>query len=192
MSSIIDSLIFDRTAVDVARVVALAEEAQKRPLTNSELAEWNAAVVRGAYNAEDLNRIGASAQFANAFLSTVQTEIDAYVKALGVAYEPMFDAHIGAETVISPRTDYARDNTPIMRADVSETIHAATVTAARVGINISVDVSRLNFEGANIVERAIFDAYRHGENAITERKDKADRIAAAWYYSGDLICGEIR
>ena len=191
MSNIIDSLIFDRTAVDVARVVALAAEAQKRPLTDSELAEWNSAVVRGAYNAEDLNRVGAAAQFANAFLSTVQPEIDAYVKALGVAYEPMFDAHIGAESVISPRTDYVRDNTPIMSADVSETIRAATVTAERIGINISVDVSRLNFEGANIVERAIFDAYRHGENAITERKDKADRIAAAWYYSGDLICGEI-
>ena len=192
MSNIIDTLIFDRTAADVARIAALASAAQKRELTETELAEWNAAVVRGAYNAEDLNRVGEAALFADAFLSTVQPEIDAYIAALQVAMDAIFDAHIGAASAISPRTDYARDDSPLMRADVSETIRAATVTAARIGINISVDVSRINYEGANTVERAIYDAYRHGENAITTGKDKADRIAAAWYCSGDLFCGEIK
>lgn len=191
MSNIIDTLIFDRTAVDAARIAALAATALKRPLTETELSEWNAAIVRGAYNAEDLNRVGAAALFADAFLSTVQPEIDAYISALGVADDAIFDARVGAASAIAPRTDYARDTSPLMRADVTETIRAATVTAARVGIKISVDVSRMNYEGANTVERAIHDAYRHGENAITTRKDKADRIAAAWYYSGDLSSGDI-
>lgn len=192
MSNIIDTLVFDRTAADVARMAALASAAQKRPLTEAEVAEWNAAVVRGAYNAEDLNRVGAAAMFADAFLSSVQSEIDAYISALGVADDAIFDAHVGAASAIAPRTDYAKDTSPLMRADVTETIRAAAVTAARVGINISVDVSRLNYEGANTVERALYDAYRHGENAISTRKDKADRIAAAWYYSGDLFCGDIK
>lgn len=192
MSNIIDTLVFDRTAADVARIAALASAAQKRPLTEAEVAEWNAAVVRGAYNAEDLNRVGAAAMFADAFLSSVQSEIDAYISALGVADDAIFDAHVGAASAIAPRTDYAKDTSPLMRADVTETIRAAAVTAARVGINISVDVSRLNYEGANTVERALYDAYRHGENAISTRKDKADRIAAAWYYSGDLFCGDIK
>lgn len=191
MSNIIDTLIYDRTAEDVARIAALASAAQKRPLTEAELDAWNAAVVRGAYNAEDLNRVGLAALFVDAFLSSVQSEIDAYITALGVADDAIFDTHIGTAAAIDPRTDFTRNNTPLMRADVSETIRAATVTAARIGINISVDVSRINYVGANAVERALYDAYQHGKKAKTDRKDNADRIAAAWYYSGDLACGGI-
>lgn len=191
MSNIIDTLIYDRTAEDVARIAALASAAQKRPLTEAELDAWNAAVVRGAYNAEDLNRVGLATLFVDAFLSSVQSEIDAYITALGVADDAIFDTHIGAAAAIDPRTDFTRNNTPLMRSDVSETIRAATVTAARVGINISVDVSRINYVGANAVERALYDAYQHGKKEKTDRKDNADRIAAAWYYSGDLACGEI-
>ena len=191
MSNIIDTLVFDRTAADVARIAALASAAQKRPLAEAEVAEWNAAVVRGAYNAEDLNRVGAAAMFADAFLSTVQTEIDAYISALGVADDAIFEAHIGTASEISPRTDYSRDESPLIYADVEETMRAAKTVAGRAGITFDIVISRFDYESANIVERAIYDAYRHGENAITTRKDKADRIAAAWYYSGDLSSGDI-
>lgn len=191
MSNIIDTLVFDRTAADVARIAALASAAQKRPLTEAEVAEWNAAVVRGAYNAEDLNRVGAAAMFADAFLSSVQSEIDAYISALGVADDAIFDAQIGAASAIAPRTDYSRDESPLIYADVEETMRAAKTVAGRAGIAFDIVISRFDFLSANTVERAIHDAYRHGEHAIINRKDMADRIAAAWYYSGDLSCGDI-
>lgn len=188
--SIIDTLIFDRTVSDVQRIVSLAAAAQKRTLTDAELAEWNAAVVRGAYNAEDLNRVGEAAVYVNDYLTAVQPSIDAYIAALGVADDAVFDAGIGDAKEIAPRTDYARDNTPLMRADIQVTFDAACDVAARIGITISVDVGRMTFTSANAVERALFDAYYMGVDAENTRKEKADKIAAAWYYSGDLFCGE--
>ena len=189
--SIIDTLIFDRTAADVQRVANLAAAAQKRELTADELDMWNASVVRGAYNAEDLNRVGEAALFVEAYLSTVQPEIDAYIAALGVADDALFDAGIAGPAGIAPRLDFARDDAPIIYADVTKTMQAASEVSARVGIALSVDVTRMTYNGANAVERALYDAYHFGENAINTRKDKADRIASAWYHGGDLFCGDL-
>ena len=190
--SIIDTLVFDRAAADLQRVIALSAAAQTRELTAEELDEWNAALVRGAYNAEDLNRVGEAVIYAGAYLTTVQPTIDAYRAALGVASDAVFDAHIAdAAEEITPRTDYMRDNTPIMRADIKKTMRAVTVTAARVGIAVAPDIDHMTLQAANAVERAIFDAYKYGMDAENTRKETADKIAAAWYCAGDLFCGEI-
>lgn len=56
MSTIIDTLITDRTAADVVRVHELAVNGYAG-MTAAELAEWLAGM-KGAYNAVDLNRVG--------------------------------------------------------------------------------------------------------------------------------------
>lgn len=190
--TIIDTLIFDRTAADTAKLQALEAAAMVRTLTDDELAEWNAAVVRGAYNAEDLNRIGAAAVFADAYLSGVQDAIDTYRASIGVADEDIFDAHIKPpEEVIVPRQDWSREESPLMADDIAQTMRAARVTAERIGVALAqVDISRMTYADANAVERAIHDAYRRAEDAEKTRKDKAGRIAKGWYFSGDLVCGE--
>lgn len=190
--TIIDTLIFDRTAADTAKLQALEAAAMVRTLTDEELAEWNAAVVRGAYNAEDLNRIGTAVVFADAYLSGVQDAIDAYRASLGVADEYIFDAHIKPpEEVIIPRQDWSRVESPLMADDIAQTMRAARVTAARIGVALAqMDTSRMTYADANAVERAIYDAYRRAEDAEKTRKDKAGRIAKGWYFSGDLVCGE--
>lgn len=190
--TIIDTLIFDRTAADTAKLQALEAAAMTRTLTDEELAEWNAAVMRGAYNAEDLNRIGAAVVFADAYLSGVQDAIDAYRASLGVADEDIFDAHIlPPEEIIVPRQDWSRVESPLMADDIALTMRAAQVTAARIGVALAqVDISRMTYADANAVERAIHDAYRCAEDAEKTRKDKAGRIAKGWYFSGDLVCGE--
>lgn len=190
--SIIDTLIFDRTIEQVLRIGELASISHTRELTAEELDEWNAAVVRGTYNVEDINRVGAAAIFVNDYLSSVQPSIDAHRIALGVADDAIFDAHIASAAMeISPRTDWARDASPIMREDAHKTLQAAIITAERVGITLTADVSRMTYTAANAVERALYDAYRYGETAEITRKDKADRIAGGWYFSGDLVCGDI-
>lgn len=191
--SVIDTLIFDRTASDVQRIAALISASQKRSLTDAELQKWNAHNVRGAYNAEDLNRVGEAAIYVNAYLSTVQDSIDAYRESLGVASDAIFIAPIKAPAGdIAPRLDFARGDHPtVILADASNTMHAAAVVAERADITLEVDVARMTYHNANDVERALYDAYHHGKNAEEKRKDKADRIAAAWYYSGDLYCGQI-
>lgn len=191
--TIIDTLIFDRTLDDVLRIKALSETAQTRELTAAETEEWNAAVVRGAYNASDINRIGEAIAFADAYLSTVQPGIDAYRAALGVADDAYFDAELpvqGLPTV--PWADYTASEPPIMENDVEKTFRAAEELAARVHLKYQApEMSRIGYQAANAVERMIYDAYKYGTEKETTRKDAAERIARAWYHAGDLFCGEI-
>lgn len=191
--SIIDTLIYDRAPEHVLRVTELAAISQTRALTDDELDEWMAAVVRGAYNTEDINRVGEAAYFVNDYLSTVQPTIDAYRIGLGVADDALFDAHIapaGAE--LTPRTDWGRDASPLMREGAEKTVTAVRIVAARVGITLAeIDLSAMTYAEANAMERALYDAHQYGETAENTRKETADRIAGGWYFSGDLYCGEI-
>ena len=61
MSTIIDTLITDRTAADVARVHELTVKGYAG-MTAAELAEWLAGM-KGAYNAVDLNRVGTALNY---------------------------------------------------------------------------------------------------------------------------------
>ena len=61
MSTIINTLITDRTVDDVARVNELAAKGYAG-MTAAELAEWLAGM-KGAYNAADLNRVGTALNY---------------------------------------------------------------------------------------------------------------------------------
>ena len=53
------NLIYDRTAEDVERALALAKKAEAGTLTDAEKAEWLAGM-KGCYNASDMNRVEAA------------------------------------------------------------------------------------------------------------------------------------
>ena len=53
------NLIYDRTAADVERALALAKKAEAGTLTDTEKTEWLAGM-KGCYNASDLNRVEAA------------------------------------------------------------------------------------------------------------------------------------
>lgn len=191
--NVIDTLIFDRTLGDVMRVKSLAEIAHTRGLTAEELAEWNAAVVRGAYNASDINRVGEAIEYTDAYLSEVQSIIDAYRMERGVADDVYFDAQVANPSeMIAPWTDYTISEPPVMKNNVMRTFRAAQVMAERVRIPYTApDISRLTYQDANRVERMIFDAYHYASEKEITRKDAAERMAKAWYHADDLFCGEI-
>lgn len=87
--SIIDTLITDRTGADVSRVEALAAKIKAGTATESELAEWNGAAMKGAYNYTDLNRVG---------------EAVAYLAARLRLY--------GYAVTVAPKTDWSESDTP--------------------------------------------------------------------------------
>ena len=55
------NLIYDRTAEDVERALALAKKAEAGTLTDTEKTEWLAGM-KGCYNAADMNRVEAAVQ----------------------------------------------------------------------------------------------------------------------------------
>ena len=74
------NLIYDRTAEDVERALALAKKAESGTLTDAEKAEWLAGM-KGSYNATDLNRVEAAVQ-------TLAAELNA--AGYAAAVEPVF------------------------------------------------------------------------------------------------------
>ena len=69
MSTIIDTLVTDRTQADVERVKALAAKGFAA-MTAAERAEWLTGM-KGAYNASDMNRVGTALNYLAARLAPV-------------------------------------------------------------------------------------------------------------------------
>ena len=69
MSTIIDTLISNRTQADVERVRKLAAKGFAA-MTSDERAEWLTGM-KGAYNASDLNRVGTALNYLAARLSSI-------------------------------------------------------------------------------------------------------------------------
>lgn len=63
------NLIYDRTAADVERALALAKKAEAGTLTDTEKTEWLAGM-KGCYNASDLNRVESAVKLLAATLTS--------------------------------------------------------------------------------------------------------------------------
>ena len=75
------NLIYDRTAEDVERALALAKKAEAGTLTDVEKTEWLAGM-KGCYNAADMNRVEAAVQTLAAELNAAgyAVKVDAILK----------------------------------------------------------------------------------------------------------------
>lgn len=59
----LDNLIFDRTEADVSRVKTITQKLIGGTATEAEKEEWLSGTMKGAYNAGDLNRVGAAVEY---------------------------------------------------------------------------------------------------------------------------------
>ena len=153
-------LITDRVQADVDRVAALAGRVSAGTATAAEQTEW-ASDLKGAYNASDLNRVGAAV---------------AYVAGRLTGY--------GYVVSVSPRQDWQVTDIPTPE---SMTAYLADVAALRAVLTVAAgtpevpeDMERLTWKEANDIEQIIVDV----DELLT-------RMAAAWFYSGELYAGEV-
>lgn len=154
------NLITDRTQADVERVVYLTGKVSAGTATAAELAEWQSDL-KGAYNASDLNRVGAAV---------------AYVAGRLTGY--------GYVVSVSPRQDWQVTDIPTPE---SMTAYLADVAALRAVLTVAADtpevpedMERLTWKEANDIEKILVDV----DELLT-------RMAAAWFYSGELYAGEV-
>lgn len=154
------NLITDRTQADVERVAYLTGKVSAGTATAAELAEWQSDL-KGAYNASDLNRVGAAV---------------AYVAGRLTGY--------GYVVSVSPRQDWQVADIP---SQESMTAYLADVAALRAALTVAAgtpevpeDMERLTWKEANDIEKILVDV----DELLT-------RMAAAWFYSGELYAGEV-
>nr|DAR36381.1 MAG TPA: hypothetical protein [Caudoviricetes sp.] len=153
------NLITDRTQADVDRVRQLAQKGFGN-MTAAEKTEWLSGL-KGAYNASDLNRVGAAVAY-----------VAGRLKGYGYAVS------------VSPRQDWQVLDIPTPE---SMTAYLADVAALRAALTVAADtpevpedMERLTWQEANDIEQILVDV----DELLT-------RMAAAWFYSGDLYAGEV-
>ena len=134
MSTIIDTLVTDRTQADVERVRELAAKGFAA-MTAAERAEWLAGM-KGAYNASDLNRVGTALNYLAARLSSICGKSIAWTAKTDWAVTDIITASQAAE--------YRRQIQDIRDAI---TYPAGTPDAPQLG--------RLTYIGANDIERIL-------------------------------------
>ena len=130
------NLVYDRTAEDVERALALAKKAEAGTLTDAEKTEWLAGM-KGCYNAADMNRVEAAVQ-------TLAVELN----AAGYTVETIPQSFAETDTVrLSQWRQYL--------ANV-QALRDAYYTLAETG-QLPGTEDRLDYIGANTIEKILAD-----------------------------------
>lgn len=154
------NLITNRTQADVDRVAALAGRVSAGTATAAEKTEW-ATDLKGAYNASDLNRVGAAVAY-------VAGRLNGYGYAVTVS--PKLDWTVSDIPTAGQMAAYLRDVAALR----------AALTVAADTPEVPENMDRLTWKEANDIEKILTDV----DELLT-------RMAAAWFYSGDLYAGEV-
>ena len=154
------NLITDRTQADVDRVAQLAARVSAGTATDAEKTEW-ATDLKGAYNASDLNRVGAAVAY-------VAGRLNGY----------------GYYVSVSPKQDWTANDIPTA-GQMATYIQDVAALRGTIAVMDSTpptpeSASGLTWQEANNIEQIILDV----DELLT-------RMAAAWFYSGDLFSGEL-
>ena len=153
------NLITDRTQADVDAVRALAAKGWAT-MTDAEKAAWTAGL-KGAYNAEDLNRVGAAVLYIAGRL-----------------------ADAGYHAPVAPKQDWQLQDIPTPAqmqrylADIGTIRTALAVMPTTPEVPASMD--KLTYTDANAIEQILLDV-----DALTTK------LISAYYNSGELIAGEV-
>lgn len=154
------NLITNRTQADVDRVAALAARVSAGTATAAELAEWQSDM-KGAYNASDLNRVGAAVDY-------VAGRLNGY----------------GYAVTVNPKQDWTVSDIPTagqMAAYLQDVAALRGAIAVMASTPPTPDSANgLTWQEANDIEQIILDV-----------DDLLTRMAAAWFYSGELYAGEV-
>lgn len=153
-------LIIDRVQADVDRVAQLAGRVSAGTATDAEKTEW-ASDLKGAYNASDLNRVGAAVAY-------VAGRLNGY----------------GYAVTVTPKQDWTVSDIPTAGQMAAYLRDVATLRGA-IAVMASTpptpdSASGLTWQEANNIEQILTDV----DKLLT-------RMEAAWFYSGDLYAAEV-
>lgn len=148
--SVIDELVTDRTQADLDRVRELKKKIMQGggiyALSDSERAEYFANPQKGAYNYTDLNRVGNATLYVKNFYKMIEGDID-----------------------VNPKTNWKVEDIPTaeqMNTYLNDIKKIKSTAKSTLELPLSMD--KLNYEGANQIERVLVEAYRKAEEKIRD------------------------
>lgn len=185
-------LITDRTQedVDYAKMLNSKWVAGKWTGTEEERALWEAGT-KGVYTAADWNRVESAVQFVHQFLADLQSDLDALMAEKQVAPDEIFKVPYTVPK-LTTKTDWKKEGIPRAQENGRYLSNVDRLTdIIPVTKNLPKSMARLDYRGANEIEKAIMLEYDAGKMLEYEKKDMVERTSKAFYYSDEIFCGEV-
>lgn len=156
---------------------------------------------RRYYNSEDLNRVETSTEYVSELLIQVAEEMLEYVKSLNVfpsSYHVPFGPH---DPVVRVKKNWngdyevlglPPDEPPIAEMDrYINNVKLLKDLSQVETVELPESIRRLDWRGANNIERVLLDIYYFIPELLAELKDRADKTAAGFNrYLGEYYLGE--
>lgn len=197
MSTVIDTLIYDRTKADVQRVYTLKSKILTEglsSLTTAERAEYMAGM-KGAYNYTDMNRIGQAIAYIAERMTTISVELANYCDEKGVSYDSIFDLPFDPATVVvSPKTNWAMGDIPT-QAQITTFLNNLSVLRRQLTLpasapSVPTSLDGMDYEIANNMEYLLFIIDTKFSEVEAALYSMIDRTFASFAYAGILYSGE--
>lgn len=181
----------DRTQTNVLRLKTLAAIGYAN-MTAAEREEWNTGI-KGAYNANDLNRVETAVSALAATLRTMPNKIRTYAESLLVAWENFFEIPYDSSVLNLQTRSWSVGDIPT--AEEMER-YLDNVKALRGTFELAMEdlpdsMNRLTVDGANAIEKSLLLLSEEIDKYRTKRTQQINNTAAAWFYSGDLYANEV-
>ena len=191
MSFDFTTLVTDRTQSDVQRVRSVAAKIINGTASAAEIAEWNAANMKGAYNYTDLNRVEAAVDFLQTYLNNLQGILNAYREEQEVAADSLWENPWSVLSLLCKK-NWAEADAPfdVELARYLSNVDAVT-NAIAVGKKLPASMERLSHTGANEIERALIREYDAAVAYEAGKKQLIDNTRAAFFFSGEFYGGEV-
>ncbi len=197
MSTVIDTLVFDRTQADVDRVFTLKNKILTGGLTalsDEEKTEYMAGM-KGAYNYQDMNRVGQAVAYIADRMTSIPDELATYRAEKGVADDPVYHVpYDPSSVVVSAKTNWAMGDIPTQSL---ATAYLNDLVTLRKQLTLPANVPEvpptldgLTFSTANDIEYLLYVIDKTLTEVETELYSKIDRTVAAFYYANLYNSGE--
>lgn len=195
--SVIDKLVYDRTQADVDRVFTLKNKILTMglgALSAEEKAEYMAGM-KGAYNYEDMNRVGQAVAHIAERMTALPDELAAYRAEKGVDDDPNYKVPYDPSTVkVSAKTDWAMGDTPTQSLAAAY-LNNLTVLSKQLKLPadapaVPSGLDKLSYTTANDIEYLLYVIYQVLLQTEAALYRKIDNTAVAYDYAGISYCGE--
>lgn len=151
-------------------------------------------VVRGGYNTDDMNRVEAAVQTVAAQALALLDEIAAYLVEKGVAPDTVFVLPYTAQnTQVEPQRVWLSSEMPDdddCAAYLAQVQRIKDILATDAPA-VPADMVDFRVGEANDIEKILLSVESALLKLQTQTKDRIDRTAEGWLYSGEFYAGEV-
>lgn len=149
---------------------------------------------KGAYNAEDMNRVENAVKELCGLLVSLPDQLVEFAEATQVAWDPLFEVPYDPELyTLTTKTNWLKTAIPTV-AQLER--YLGNVQTLRDALEYETDplpesMKKLTWQGANAIEKALLGL----EAAIQAYRDRVEgymtRDRESFFYSGEIYCGEV-